>query len=137
MTTPRFSIHPRLAGALLALEAASLAVMSALHLSGALAGGSSRFEPNRAGIAEAIIGIALAAGAAAVLRAPRRGRQAGLAAVAFAVVGFAVGLSITARDGGAVDIAYHAGVLPLLILTGVLLLRAGGERTPPPAPAGA
>jgi dihydrofolate reductase len=42
---------------------------------------------------------------------------------AFAVVGFIVGLTRTSHGGGAVDIAYHVTVLPLLLLTVVILLR--------------
>ena len=115
--------------ALMAAEAASLAVMSSLHLAGRL-NGTKPFDPNRAGIAEAIIGVVLAAGAVALLRGRRRAWSIAVAANIFAVVGFAVGLSRTIQGGGAVDIGYHLTVLPLLLLTLLILVR---ERRAAPA----
>jgi len=99
-----------------------VAIMSALHFAGVL-GGSEPFQPRPAGIAEATIGIALAYGAAMLLRRSPNRRPVALAANGFAIVGFIVGLSFTARGGGAIDLAYHATVLPLLLLTFGLLLR--------------
>jgi Mn2+/Fe2+ NRAMP family transporter len=99
--------------ALMAFVAATLVVMSVLHLSGAVGEESPPFHPDRAGIAEAVIAVVLAAGAFALVRGRR---LAALAAVVFAIAGFGVGLSMTVRDGGAADIAYHAAVLPLLVL---------------------
>jgi hypothetical protein len=99
------------------LEAASLAVMSALHLSGTLGGGSKSFEPNNAGIAEALICLALLYGATALWRCFPNARTTTLGAVAFAIVGFVIGLSFTIRGGNAIDLAYHATMLPLLLLT--------------------
>jgi hypothetical protein len=109
--------------ALMAAEAASLAVMASLHLGGRL-NGTKPFEPTRAGIAEAIIGVVLAAGAVALLRARPRAWGVAVAANIFAVAGFAVGLTRTVQGGGALDIGYHLTVLPLLLLTLVLLARA-------------
>ncbi|HEX3833368.1 MAG TPA: hypothetical protein VHW04_15430 [Solirubrobacteraceae bacterium] len=103
-------------------EAASLAVMGLLHLSGVLGGGSKPFAPRPAGIAEAIISLVLAYGASALMRNPPRRRWA-LGSVEFAVLGFVVGLGFTVRGGDAIDLAYHATVLPLLVLTLVALLR--------------
>ncbi len=48
---------------LMMLEAVSLAVASALHLAGMVHGRSASFDPDAAGIAEAVIGAVLAAGA--------------------------------------------------------------------------
>jgi hypothetical protein len=53
---------------LMAFEAATLVLMSALHLGGVLDEGSDRFDPTHAGFAEAIIALVLAAGAAAWAR---------------------------------------------------------------------
>ena len=106
-------------------EAATLAVASALHLSGHVHGRSEPFDADHAGIAEAVIGAVLAGGAVAMLRAPARARTAGVAATGFAIVGFLVGLSITARGGRLPDVAYHVIVLPLLIAGLIVLLRAG------------
>ena len=84
--------------ALIGFVAATLVVASALHLARVVEGGSPPFDPDRGGIAEAVIAVVLAAGA-----------------VAFAIVGFGIGLSMTVRGGGAGDIAYHLTMLPLLL----------------------
>jgi hypothetical protein len=107
--------------ALMVLEAASLAVMSSLHLTSALAGGSKPYDPTDAGIAEAIICLVLVAGATALIRGVPEARAIALGSVMFAILGFVVGLTLTVRGGSAVDIAYHATVLPLLLVTARLL----------------
>jgi hypothetical protein len=108
---------------LMFLEAASLGIASALHLSGLVDGRSASFDPGAAGLAEAIIGVVLAAAAVAMFRTPLRARTIGIAATSFALVGFLVGISDTARGGAIPDIAYHATVIPLLIAALVLLVR--------------
>jgi hypothetical protein len=117
----------RVAG-LMAVEAASLAVMSALHLAGRL-DGSKPFDPTRAGIAEALIGAALLVGALALLLRWRHAWGVAVAANVFAVVGFGIGLTRTVQGGGGVDIGYHVTVLPLLVLTLVALMRLRGPRS--------
>jgi hypothetical protein len=112
--------------ALISFEAVTLAVVSSLHLSGVISGGSKPYDPTDAGIAEAIICLALAAGAAALVRDAKRGRAVALAATGFAVVGFIAGLTFTIRGGRTVDIVYHATMLPLLIASVVLLARKPG-----------
>jgi len=99
--------------ALLGFVAATLVVASALHLTGVVDDGSPPFDPDRAGIAEAVIAVVLAAGAVALTRGARR---IALAAVVFAIAGFGVGLSMTIRGHATGDIAYHALMLPLLLL---------------------
>ena len=114
MTTRRIS-------GLMIFEAATLVVASTIHLSGADQGGGTPFSPNRAGIAEAVIAVVLLAGVFAL----RRGaRGLAIASVVFAVAGFLVGLSMTVRGGAAVDVAYHAVMLPILSLTLVQLVRS-------------
>lgn len=99
-------------------EAASLAVMSALHL------------PNDAGIAEAVICLVLVAGAAALVRETTQARTvAARLAVGFAILGFLAGLHFTSQSGG-LDLAYHLTVLPLLVLTELLLLAGTWRRRP-------
>jgi len=105
---------------LMAFVAATLVVASALHLSGAVGDESAPFHPDRAGVAEAVIAVVLAAGAAALLQGAR---AVALAAVVFAIAGFGIGLSMTVRGGGAADIAYHAATLPVLLLALALLSR--------------
>ena len=113
--------------------AATLVVASAVHLSGHVHGRSAPFDPDDAGVAEAVIAAVLAAGAATVFRAGARAKSAGIAATGFAIVGFLVGLRFTALGGHAPDIAYHVTVLPVLIAILVALLRA--DRRPSPAAA--
>lgn len=112
--------------------AASLAVASVVHLAGHVHGRSDLFDARDAGIAEAVIGAVLLAGAAAMLSVPARARAVGLTATGFAIVGFLVGLSITARAGHLPDIAYHLTVLPFLIGAFGVLHRSP-RRSPGPA----
>lgn len=122
----RWSGSPeRRIAALIGLEAASLAVMSALHLTATLAGGPKPFESSHAGIAEALICLVLLSSVTALLRGFRHARTIALGALTFAILGFLVGLNFTVRSGHPIDVAYHATVLPLLLLT-LLLVR---ERT--------
>jgi hypothetical protein len=121
--TPSAQSSSRKVVTLMALEAASLAVMASLHLSHVLAGGKKPFRATPAGIAEAVIGLVLLVGIAALLRRSTHARTITIATVLFAIAGFVVGLTFTLRGGGAIDIAYHATVLPLLLLTLLLLLR--------------
>lgn len=101
----------------------SLAVTSALHLSGLLRGGSAPFDAVHAGIAETLIGVVLAVAAARLARSGRRARGVGLAGFGFAIAGFEVGLSMTWQGGHWPDIAYHLTVLPLLVGCFIALLR--------------
>jgi hypothetical protein len=118
--TPARGAARRAAG-LMALEAASLAVMSSLHLTGALAGGSKPFDPTDAGIAEAVICLVLTGGLAVLSQGVHHARAIAFGSVMFAMLGFVVGLNFTVQSGDAIDIAYHATVLPLLLLTARLL----------------
>jgi hypothetical protein len=134
----RASEHPRRSArterriaALIGLEAASLAVVSALHLTGILAGGTKPYEPADAGIAEALICLALTGGAIALTRGWPNARGIASGTLAFAILGFLVGLAFTVRGGHAIDIAYHLTVLPLLLVTLLLLRRRlSGRRSP-------
>jgi peptidoglycan/LPS O-acetylase OafA/YrhL len=111
-------------GAVMALEAVSLAVVAALHLSGQVHGRGKPFDPDHAGIAEAIIAGALTGGALAVFRASRHARVIALATTGFAIAGFGVGLTMTAQGGDLPDIAYHLTVLPMLIASLIVLAKA-------------
>jgi hypothetical protein len=114
--------------ALMVFEAATLAVASGLHLAGNVQGRSLPFNPDHAGIAEAVIGIVLAAAAVVMFRSPARARAVGLAATGFAIAGFLVGLNFTARGGHLPDVAYHLVMLPILVGGLIALLRAPSER---------
>jgi peptidoglycan/LPS O-acetylase OafA/YrhL len=107
---------------LMALEASSLAVMATLHLTGTLTDDGKSFD--RAGIPEAVIGVALLAGA---WRLAKGGWSGPLASLLFAIAGFVLGLTFTIPGGNAIEITYHVTVLPLLVLTLLLLLRSGGS----------
>jgi cytochrome bd-type quinol oxidase subunit 2 len=106
---------------------ASLAVASAVHLFGHVHGRSSSYNATAAGIAEAVIGVVLVYGAVTMLRSPGRGRTVGLASVGFAIAGFLLGIGITATSGRWPDIAYHATVLPVLIVSEIVLLQASAR----------
>jgi hypothetical protein len=125
MTARQLSLgRYRLIAALMALEAASLAVASTLHLASLVHGRGPSFSATWAGAAEAVVGLVLLSGATTLARRGTQGRPAALAATGFATAGFIYGLSITAQAGDLPDITYHATVLPLLILTLVLIIRA-------------
>ena len=100
--------------ALMSFEAVTLVVASTLHLTGVVNGGRPPHGVNRAGIAEAIIAVALVSGVVGLLRGRR---SAAIGAILFAIAGFGVGLSMTAREGATGDIAYHATMLPILLFT--------------------
>jgi hypothetical protein len=125
------SAGDRRLAALMAFEAATLAVFAALHLSGALKPGSSASNGNAAGFAEAIICLVLVLGLRAFVRSPARGRLAALGAIVFAILGFIVGLTITARGGAPIDLIYHATMFPVLIVTGLMLGRGVGSAALP------
>lgn len=106
------------------LQAASLAVMSVLHLSGTMHDPGQSVETD-AGVAEALICVVLACGAGVLARRGAAGRMAALGATGFAIIGFGIGLSITASSGYLPDIVYHSTVLPTIIAAFLLLLVAG------------
>jgi hypothetical protein len=108
--------------AVLAFEALTLALFATLHLSGVLRIGAN--TSHGAGIAEALICLALLAGAGALARWPATGRRVALAALGFAILGFCVGLSFTIGSGDTIDLAYHLAMLPVLMATALLLALA-------------
>lgn len=116
--------------------ATSLAVMSGLHLSGTLGGGTRPFDPSGAGIAEAVICLVLGYGAIRSLRRRPGAHAVALATTSFAVVGFLIGLGFTLGGGGAIDIAYHLSVLPILLIALIALVRKGSRDAPSLAAAG-
>jgi len=104
---------------LMLLMAASLAIVSALHLTGAV-GGGAQGGAHAAGIAEAIICVALLAGAWALVDRPN-GRALARAGVLFAIAGFILGLTITLQGGDTFDVVYHlTGLAVLLVIFAVL-----------------
>lgn len=110
-------------GALMVVEAASLGVASALHLSGHVHGRAKPFDGDHAGVAEAIIAVVLFCGAIAVRQGSAHARAMALGATGFSIVGFLVGLTMTTQGGHAPDIAYHLVVLPLLVASLYVLVR--------------
>ena len=121
--------------ALIGLAASTLAIMSVLHLTGILAGGTRPFNRTDAGIAEAVICVVLIGGAVALARDPLRGRAIARGTVGFAILGVIAGLNFTIQGGDAIDVAYHATLLPLLLITFAALWRGASARPQaPPAP---
>jgi peptidoglycan/LPS O-acetylase OafA/YrhL len=116
----------RRVGMLMAFEAVTLAVAATVHLAGYTPAGSKPpFNASHAGVAEAIIGVVLAYGAIEVLRSSSRAWAAAVATTSFAILGFLVGLTITAQGGDVPDVAYHVIMLPILIASLVILARSG------------
>jgi hypothetical protein len=117
----------------MAVVAATLAVASALHLTGHVSGRHSPFDADHAGVAEAIIAAVLVAGAAVMIFLPSKARITAVLVNGFAVVGFIVGLTMTTRGGHLPDITYHLVVLPVLVINFVAALgaRSGSDGTPP------
>jgi hypothetical protein len=112
---------------LMGAVAFTLGIASALHLSGSVPGRSEPFDATHAGVAEAVIGMVLAGGAVAVVRFRSNARAIALGAVAFATVGFGVGLTFTVRGGDLPDVLYHVVILPLLIGSLIVLMRTRGS----------
>jgi hypothetical protein len=73
----------------------------------------------------AVIGLALAYGAAALLRAGAGAVSIALATTGLAISGFFVELSFAVRAGDGISIAYHPTLLPLLPPTVGAQLRDG------------
>jgi hypothetical protein len=72
-------------------------------------------------IPEAVIAVVLAIGAGSILISRPEGRVTAFATTAFAVLGTVYGLTITVPRGLAGDIAYHIGILVmLLVILGML-----------------
>ena len=115
------------------LIAASLAIVSVLHLTNVVGGGGQ--NSSAAGIAEAVICLVMLAGATALARDRPNGLAAARASVAFAIAGFILGLTITLRGGAAFDIAYHLTGLTVLAATFALLGRDRRRRSQPRRPA--
>ncbi|MBV9803563.1 MAG: hypothetical protein JO130_10250 [Solirubrobacterales bacterium] len=117
---------------LMGFEAFTLAVFATLHLSGALRIGSSASgrASYGAGVAEALICVALAGGAWALVHSPAPAaaraaarRRVARFALGFAITGFIVGLTFTVDSGDPIDLGYHLVMLPVLVATTVLLAR--------------
>lgn len=121
--TEKTQRRERRLAAVMILEAATLAAMSLLHLTGSLGAGLQSFSASSAGIAEAVICVVLAYGASRLMRGAPRARAVAVASMIFAILGFAIGLRATIGRGDAIDIAYHVTMLPLLVLTLWALLR--------------
>jgi hypothetical protein len=94
----------------------SLLVMSVLHLTHVISGGSAPYDPDAAGTAEGVIALVLLIAADRLRREPDTARGFVLGALVFAVAGFVLGLVFTTTGGTAVDVAYHSVGLPLLLL---------------------
>jgi peptidoglycan/LPS O-acetylase OafA/YrhL len=105
----------------------SLLVMAALHLTHVISGGGPPYDPSSAGVAEAVIGAVLLAAVYRARRSPEGSWGLMMGALAFAIAGFVIGMTFTVRSGTAVDVAYHAVGLPLLLITLALHLKRGRE----------
>jgi hypothetical protein len=112
--------------ALLVFEAGTFLAAALIHFGALLDGDSHR----KAGTAETVIAVVLLAGLA--LTWTRSPRGAAIGAQAFAIVGVLVGLFTIAVGVGprtVPDIAYHAGVLVVLIVGLAAAVRARAMST--------
>lgn len=85
------------------------------------------YQHQKAGTAESVIALVLFVGLAVSWRRPTSTRRAGLAAQAFALLGTLVGIFTIAIGVGprtAPDIAYHIGIVVVLVTGLVVVMRA-------------
>lgn len=121
------------AGVLMALAAAAFAVASIVHFGVAVPVGFTTITDSFPGAAppEAVIAAVVAIGAAAVLTRRAKSRGIGLGTTSFALLGTAYGLSITLNGTRTGDVAYHIGILTiLLVILGLLLMRGTPDARP-------
>jgi hypothetical protein len=119
-------------GALLALAATTFAVASVIHFGVAIPlGVATVSDPFRgAAVPEAVIAAVVAAGAVAVLARRPAAWGVALMATLFALLGTGYGLSVTLASTRTGDIAYHLGILALLLVILGLLLMSESRRRP-------
>jgi peptidoglycan/LPS O-acetylase OafA/YrhL len=108
---------------LITVQALTLVVFATLHLSGVLRAEHTHAVSYGAGIAEATICLALLVGAGTLARSQAHGGKAALLSLAFAILGFTIGLTFTISGGNPIDVAYHATMLPVLLTTALMLTR--------------
>jgi hypothetical protein len=109
--------------AFLLIEATAFAAAALVH-SGVLVQG---YEHRQARIAESVIAVVLLGGLVVSWARPAWTREAGLAVQAFALLGTLVGLFTIAVGVGprtAPDIAYHVGIVAVLIWGLLVAVRA-------------
>lgn len=125
---------PRPLGLVMLAEAATLGIASYLHRDGHIPLGFTVIHGERyasASVPEAIIGAVLAAGAVMAATVPARARRASILATGFAIAGFLIGtvfVLTSGRPSVAIDLAYHAILLTVLITT-LVVLAFGRSRT--------
>ncbi|HEY6005286.1 MAG TPA: hypothetical protein VIV57_20565 [Anaeromyxobacter sp.] len=110
-------------------EAASFATAALVHF-GVLFHG---YEHGKAGTAESVIAAVLVAGLAVTWIRPASTRAVGLAVQAFALLGTFVGLFTIAVGVGprtAPDLAYHAGIVAVLVWGIVSAARSAPDGRP-------
>ena len=110
--------------------AVTLAAASVLHFGVSVSlGPATVSDPFRgAAIPEAVIAAVVAVGAVSVLTRRATAWWVALGTTLFAVLGTAYGLTVTVPRGEPGDIAYHLGLLTLLVATVGLLLASRGRR---------
>lgn len=129
---------PTAAGVLMAFAAAAFAGASIVHFGVDVPVGVTTISDSFPGAAapEAVIAAVVAIGAAAVLTRRTKSRGIALGATSFALLGTAVGLSITLNSTRTGDVAYHLGILTTLLVILGLLLRRGRPDVRPARDAG-
>ena len=114
-------------------EAVTFIVAALAHL-GILVRG---YEHTQAGVAEGVIAAVLLSGLTMTWITPRIARQAGFGAQLFALLGTLVGVFTIAIGVGprtVPDIAYHVGILAVLVLGVMVAREPASAAARPPAP---
>jgi hypothetical protein len=124
---------PVAAGVLMALAAATFAVVSTVHFGVDIPLGFTTVSDSFPGAAppEAVIAAVVAIGAVAALTRRAKSRAIALGTTGFALLGTAFGLTITLNSTRTGDIAYHLSILVTLLVILVLLLVPGRPDTRP------
>lgn len=115
---------------LMAFAAVTFALASTIHFGVPVAGIADPFPG--AAVPEAIIAAVVAAGAACAALRLGPAWWVALGTTAVAILGTAFGLSITVRGGAAGDIAYHVGILAVLLAVAALLVGRDRRESSPP-----
>ncbi len=117
-------------GILLGLAAVAFATASVIHFGVAVPVGVVTVSDPFPGAAvpEAVIALVVAAGVLTVLTRRPAAREIALLTTLFALLGTSFGLTVTLRSTRTGDVAYHLGILALLLVILGLLLVPGRRR---------
>jgi hypothetical protein len=119
-------------GVLMAASAVSFALASTIHAGAAIPLGVTTVSDPFPGavVPEAVIAVVVAAGAVAVFSRRQAAWGATVMATLFGLLGTAYGLTVTLGGARTGDIAYHGGILVVLVVILGLLLMPRSRSSP-------